>query len=212
MHYMYMYVSQIFSRAFLVRGQHPEFCKRCDPSSLTYIPVHLPTLHALLVLARWTKCAKVTSLYKCWWQSSDLSCEWRAPSHGQHVDSHGDVVLKRSWLYGKNGTLFHIPQFQELFSGWGGGGGGYSVIFWNTLLKYLEYCGGAPKLFLTNWVDLQCTCMVEALARAMAVARATLRTNCLCAQGRNNLRAGLSTIRTTGTEVRTTIEKWGENW
>ena len=49
--------------------------------------------------------------------------------------------------------------------------------------------------------------MVEALARAMAVARATQRTNCLCAQGRNNLRAGLSTIRTTGAEVRTTIEK-----
>ena len=34
-----------------------------------------------------------------------------------------------------------------------------------------------------------------------------------CAQGRNNLRPGLSPIRTTGAEVRTTIEKrGGKRW
>ena len=36
--------------------------------------------------------------------------------------------------------------------------------------------------------------MVEALARARTLARATPRTNWPFAQGRNNLRAGLSTI------------------
>ena len=36
--------------------------------------------------------------------------------------------------------------------------------------------------------------MVEALARARTLARATPRKLAFCAQGRNNLRAGLSTI------------------
>ena len=54
--------------------------------------------------------------------------------------------------------------------------------------------------------------MVETLAHRQGLAGATPRIFCILRAGKNNLRTGLSTIRTTGTDVRYSIEKGGENW